>query len=90
MNTTKQWRVDVTIDEHEEKTRATARLRTGDDDTHLVGVGTARLNPADTNVPEIGDELASARALSDLAHRLLDAATADIEGITHRPAHVPL
>lgn len=88
MRETKQWRVDITIDEHDDKTRAKARLHTRDD-THLVGVGTARLNPADTDIPEIGDELATARALSDLAHQLLDAATADIEDITHQPAHLP-
>ncbi|WP_033439176.1 DUF1876 domain-containing protein [Saccharothrix sp. NRRL B-16314] len=88
MRETKQWRVDITIDEHDDKTRAKARLRTRDD-THLVGVGTARLNPADTDIPEIGDELATARALSDLAHRLLDAATADIEAVTHQPTHLP-
>ncbi|MBB5803436.1 hypothetical protein F4560_003204 [Saccharothrix ecbatanensis] len=88
MSTMKEWRVDITIDEHEEKTRAKARLRTGDD-TRMVGVGTARLNPADRNVPEIGDELAAARALSDLAHKLLDATASDIEGITHKPVHLP-
>lgn len=88
MRETKQWRVNVTIDEHDDKTRAKARLHTRDD-THLVGVGTARLNPADTNIPEIGDELATARALSDLAHQLLGAATADIEDVTHQPAHLP-
>ncbi|TQM78923.1 uncharacterized protein DUF1876 [Saccharothrix saharensis] len=87
MGETKQWSVDITIDEHDDKTRAKARLHARDD-THLVGVGTARLNPADTNIPEIGDELATARALSDLAHQLLDAATTDIEDVTHRPAHL--
>jgi hypothetical protein len=30
-------------------------------------------------VPEIGDELAAARALFDLAHRLLEATVRDIE-----------
>jgi len=35
--------------------------------------------PADREIPEIGDELTAARALSDLAHRLLSTATADIE-----------
>jgi hypothetical protein len=35
-------------------------------------------------LPEIGDELAVARALSDLAHRLLEAAAADIEEFTHK------
>ncbi|NUT50653.1 MAG: DUF1876 domain-containing protein, partial [Saccharothrix sp.] len=77
MQDTKQWRIDITIDEHEDKTRAKARLHTGEEN-HLVGVGTARLNPADTNIPEIGDELAAARALSHLAHQLLDATATDI------------
>jgi hypothetical protein len=35
-------------------------------------------------VPEIGDELATARALYDLAQQLLDAATDVIKAITHR------
>ena len=84
----KNWRVDIVIDEHETRTRATARLH-NPDEAHLVGIGTARLNPADTNVPEIGDELAASRALSDLAHQLLDAAAGDIEDVTHTPAHLP-
>jgi len=83
----KNWRVDIIIDEHDTRTRATARLHTTER-TGLVGIGTARLNPADTNVPEIGDELAAARALSDLAHRLLDSAAGDIEEVTHQPAHL--
>ncbi len=58
------WTVDISIDEHEGLTRAKARLRWREKE--LVGVGLARLNPADRNVPEIGDELSVARALSDL------------------------
>lgn len=81
---TKRWTVDVHIDEHDGKTRALARLHTRDQ-THLVGIGLARLNPADRDVPEIGDELAVARALSDLSHKLFDAAVEDIEAITHQP-----
>ncbi|GLY49850.1 DUF1876 domain-containing protein [Lentzea sp. NBRC 102530] len=81
MGTVKKWAVEIRIDEHESRTRAEARLHTADD-THLVGIGTARLNPADGNVPEIGDELATSRALTDLAHKLLDAVTDDIEGVT--------
>ncbi|MBC6445848.1 DUF1876 domain-containing protein [Actinokineospora xionganensis] len=87
MTETKQWRVDIFIDEHEERTRAKARLTTRDN-TALVGIGLARLAPSDTNVPEIGDELATARALSDLAHKLLEATVTDIEAVTHRPAHL--
>jgi hypothetical protein len=85
MSTAKKWSVEIHIDEHESRTRAEARLHTADR-THLVGVGLARLNPADRDVPEIGDELAASRALADLAHQLLEAAADDIEGITHAPA----
>ena len=87
MSIAKRWTVEIRIDEHEARTRAEARLHT-DDRTNLVGVGQARLNPADRDIPEIGDELAAARALSDLAHLLLDAAATDIEGVTHAPAQL--
>lgn len=87
MDTSKRWRVDIFLDEHEGKTRAEARLH-NPDETGLVGTGLARRNPRDDEVPEIGDELAAARALADLAHQLLDAAAADIEQSTHRPAYL--
>lgn len=87
MSSAKSWRVQVFIDEHDDdSTRAGVRLDTGD--TKLVGVGTARRNPDDRSVPEIGDELAVARAMSELAHRLLNAAAKDIEAFTHRPVHL--
>ena len=81
---TKTWTVQIDIGEHDGTTRATAHLRTGDT-TSLTGTGSARLNPADPNVPEIGDELAAARALSQLAHVLLEAAADDISGVLHKP-----
>lgn len=87
MAATKHWTVDIYIDEHEGRTRAEARLHTSDA-THLTGTGTARLNPADRDVPEIGDELATARALSELAHKLLDATAGDIEAVTHQAANL--
>jgi Domain of unknown function (DUF1876) len=87
MTQAKQWQIEIFIDEHEERTRAKARLHSRDNTT-LVGVGLARLHPADSNVPEIGDELAVARALSDLAHQLLEASAKDIEAVTHEPAHL--
>lgn len=83
----KSWTVQIDIGEHEGTTRATAHLRTGDA-TSLTGTGTARLNPADPDVPEIGDELATARALSQLAHALLDAAADDISGVLHKPVEL--
>lgn len=80
----KTWSVELFIGEHEGRTRAVARLHTGDR-TSLTGTGSAQLNPADRDVPEIGDELAAARALSHLAHLLLESAVDDIAGVTHEP-----
>lgn len=84
---TKKWTVDIVIDEHENRTRARARLL-NPDEIRVTGVGLARLNPEDRNIPKIGDELAAARALSDLAHRLLNLTADDIEAVTHQPAHL--
>jgi hypothetical protein len=81
MTMTKRWAVDVFINEIDGRTYAEARLHT-DDDTHVIGIGRARLNPTDEDIPEIGDELAAARALNDLGHRLLLTAAADIEAVT--------
>jgi hypothetical protein len=89
MDAMKTWTVQVDIDEHEDRTRAVARLVTGGD-RPLDGTGLARLNPADRNVPQIGDELAVARALSELSHLLLDAAARDIEQTSGVPAHPTL
>ena len=79
----KSWTVEIEIDEHENKTRAKARLEWRGRD--FVGIGVARRNPADYNVSEIGDELAAARALSDLGHQLLVVTASDIQAVTHEP-----
>lgn len=81
MAAAKTWKVEIFIGERQDRTFAEARLMPGQEVT-MVGTGVARLNPEDRDVPEIGDELAVARALSELAHRLLDAASQDIEQIT--------
>ena len=83
---TRTWTVEVAITEHEEewRTRAVAVLHT-DARNPLRGEGEARRRSADTEVPEIGDELATARALADLAYKLLDVTAADIEQFTHQP-----
>jgi hypothetical protein len=91
----KQWNVAITIDEHENRTRAVAGLRFDGAERfggteRFEGVGLARLNPSDRGVPVIGDELAAARALADLSHQLLDAAAEGIERVTHQPAHLRL
>jgi Domain of unknown function (DUF1876) len=88
MTTAKKWTVDIYVDEHPEtrRTRAEARLHTGDL-TDVRGVGTSSRNPRDPEVPEIGDELAVARALADLADNLRAAAAGDIEAVKDATSH---
>lgn len=81
---TREWDVSIHISELDGKTHAHAVLRTHEG-PEVVGVGEARLNPADSDVPEIGAELATARALSHLAHEVLTLAVGDIEGVTRAP-----
>ena len=80
---TKHWSVEVSIDEHPKRTRAKAHMHWRGH--QLTGIGIARLNPADRFVAEIGDELAVARALSNLADQLFTATASDIHAVTHEP-----
>lgn len=75
----KEWQLHLYLSEDEDQgtTKAQVVLDTGAGS--VTGRGTARRNPADSDVPEIGDELAAGRALHDLARRLLTAAEGDIE-----------
>ncbi|MCQ4044993.1 DUF1876 domain-containing protein [Streptantibioticus rubrisoli] len=75
--------IEIGITEVEQITQAEAHLR-GIGTSELVGRGTARCNPGDENIPDIGDELATARALNDLTHQLMHTATLDIEAHTSR------
>ena len=89
MSTKKSWPGEILIDEEDEgrRTSAQARLDTGGR-APLQARGTAKRNPQDENVPEIGDELAAARALSELAHKLLSTAANEIEQMTHERVNV--
>ena len=72
--------IELSFTEDENRTRADAILELRDERFH--GFGQAKRAPEDPNVPLVGEELAAARALSDLAHKLLDAAA---ERIDHFP-----
>ncbi|GHE15309.1 DUF1876 domain-containing protein [Streptomyces alanosinicus] len=80
----KSWNIQISIKEDDATVRAEAAL-TGCPGGPMVGQGTARCNPIDENVPDIGDELAVARALSSLTHQLVHAAATDIEVHTDKP-----
>jgi hypothetical protein len=76
---TVEWNVRLYLFEEEGTTKARVVLDTGT--TPLTGHGVAHRNPADMDVPEIGDKLAARRAMYDLAQQLVDAAERDIEGM---------
>jgi hypothetical protein len=75
---TRTWNVSILLSEDDVRTRAVAVLRT-DAGTELRHEGLARRSPGDPQVPEIGDELATCRALAGLAQDLLEATVADVE-----------
>ena len=87
MDEVETWNVTIDIGEHDGRTRAVARLRTRDT-AQVTGVGFARLAPTDEDVPEIGAEIAAARALADLSRNLLGVATADVEQVTGESAQL--
>ncbi len=75
---TRTWNVTIHLYEQDDgSTRAEAVLHT-DAGPDLRHEALARRHPSDRDVPEIGDELAACRALSGLAHALLDATIADV------------
>ncbi|GAA2121568.1 DUF1876 domain-containing protein [Nocardioides bigeumensis] len=84
----KTWTVRIDLGEHDGHTRAIARLHTGDA-TSLVGTGLARLSPSDPDVPEIGDEVAVARALAQLSRVLLGVAADDLSEVLHDAVDLP-
>ncbi|MFF5142998.1 DUF1876 domain-containing protein [Streptomyces sp. NPDC013157] len=77
---TAQWKVNLHLFEEDDgTTKARVVLETGT--TSLTAHGTAHCRPTDSNVPEIGDELAAGRAMNDLSQQLLRIAERDIEGV---------
>ena len=71
------WHVNVSFTEDADRTRADATIELASQKFH--GFGQAKRAPGDPSVPVIGEELAAARALSHLAHQLLEAAVDRIE-----------
>jgi hypothetical protein len=83
---TKVWALEIAIGENQDETEAQVLLRVGH--VEMAGTGRARRNPHDPPRPQVGEELAVARALVDLSHRLLDTACAEIEAFEGRQVHL--
>ncbi|GAB7045093.1 DUF1876 domain-containing protein [Catenuloplanes indicus] len=80
MSATKRWTVEILIGETNRKTYAEAQLY-DENSNQLVGHGSAVVHPDEPRVPEVGDEIAVARALTDLGNRLLVTAAGDLEDV---------
>ena len=78
--------IDLRLQEDSTRCEAVATMRTTLGP--MTGTGQARRNPADPEVPMIGEELAIARALSQLADQLELAAREGINAREPNPAHL--
>ena len=82
----KTWRVEVSLFESDGDTTAHAVLV-----AEVPGIearGSARRHPLDGDVPEIGEEVAVARALRRLSDRLLGVASHDIAVLEGHPVEL--
>jgi hypothetical protein len=79
-------RVDIALTEDADHCEAVARIRVRDRD--FSGWGRARRNPTDPHMPLVGEELAVARALSEVSHQLVAAAADSLEGALGRPVEL--
>jgi hypothetical protein len=77
------WHVTVSFTEDGDRTRADAIIELASQRFH--GFGQAKRAPGDPRIPLIGQDLAAARALSDLSHQLLEAAAERIEAHEGHP-----
>ncbi|MET0727793.1 MAG: dsRBD fold-containing protein [Acidimicrobiales bacterium] len=78
--------VELRLEETDDHTDAWVTLRTPAGP--FRGWGRARRNPVDENIPLVGEELAAARALIDLADSLRSAAGEVIEGRGRAEGHL--
>jgi hypothetical protein len=72
-----KWVLTLEFTEDTEHCEVKAHLDAGD--RSMGGYGRSRRNPADPAIPQIGEELAAARALHDLANHLAEDAWREIE-----------
>ncbi|GAA1261871.1 DUF1876 domain-containing protein [Streptomyces aureus] len=80
---TTEWKIRLYLFEEDRTTKARLELDTGT--ARLTGHGTARCNPEDRDVPEIGDELAASRAMENMARQLKLTADSDMSAVGAGP-----
>ncbi len=86
MHTAVGWHVELEFKEDEEHTRAAALVRLPDGN-EVRGHGYASRHRSDANQPRVGEEIAGARALNELAMQLLTKAHDEIDEASGRTSH---
>ncbi|MFF7974077.1 dsRBD fold-containing protein [Streptomyces sp. NPDC007905] len=80
------WHIELEFQEDEQHTRAVALVRLPDG-TEVRGHGHASRHRVDSNQPRVGEEIAGARALNELAMQLLTKAHDEIDTESGRTSH---
>ncbi|MFI8303971.1 DUF1876 domain-containing protein [Streptomyces sp. NPDC085927] len=86
VHTTVGWHVELEFTEDEQHTKAAAMVRLPDG-TEVRGHGRATRHHTDANQPRVGEEVAGARALNELAMQLLTKAHDEIDAASGRISH---
>lgn len=86
METTVGWHVEMEFQEDAHRTRAAALVRLPDG-SEVRAHGYASRHPSDSQQPRVGEEIAGARALNELAMQLLTKAHDEIDEASGRTSH---
>ncbi|MEU5433603.1 DUF1876 domain-containing protein [Streptomyces sp. NPDC020719] len=86
MTTLVGWHVELEFSEDGDRTSAAALVRLGDG-TEVKGRGYAMRHPSDPEQLRVGEEIAGARVLMDLASQLLQKAHGEIDEATGRRSY---
>ncbi|MGX5183798.1 DUF1876 domain-containing protein [Streptomyces avermitilis] len=86
MHTIVGWHVELEFQEDDQRTRAAALVRLPDG-SEVRAHGYASRHRSDENQPRVGEEIAAARALNELAMQLLTKAHDEIDGASGRTSH---
>ncbi|GAA4805233.1 DUF1876 domain-containing protein [Streptomyces ziwulingensis] len=85
-HTTVGWHVELEFSEDDQHTRAVAMVRLPDGSEERAH-GHASRHRVDARQPRVGEEIAGARALNELAMRLLTKAHEEIDEVSGRVSH---
>ncbi|MYW80627.1 protein of unknown function [Streptomyces sp. LaPpAH-199] len=80
------WHIDLAFEEDTHRTRAAALVRLSDG-TEVRAHGYASRHPSDADQQRVGEEIAGARALNELAMKLLTKAHDEIDEASGRSSY---